>query len=662
MLKLDQRILCLVVVCALLCAGCGERDRPAPAEPTRAASTHTLPSSSVTSAPPAAASGTKRNVFTNAVPDSVLGVRQWRADVLAALGDRPRHPARRVFYDNARLHLRKMDFLLRVGRYRVGLLPSLQEEARAVKAFALALQAEPPSARPPFVTRPAAGLQEEGFYAPNDDSYQPFVRYLPASLLAGGRPMPLLVYLHGYSPFLNLLNWSELPGQLIELAEIEGWAVVAPFARGNTDFQNVGEQDTLRAIQAMIRRYRIDADRIVLAGYSMGGMGAWTIGAHYPHLFAGMLIVSGRGDYYVWHDLEKDNVAAYKRRLIDAEFAGGMLANLRHLPVFCVHGGADSLIPVREARHIVSRARAAGVPVRYTEIPGADHWIFETAVGREDVRKWIGVLRRSVPAEISYRACDARFNRAYWLAWSDPLPAAFPLRVGARPATNAFAVDSHGVGALHADRRHMPAALRKLPLRALQGPAPREQTFGDALERALNPPSRGPIKNAFLAPFVFVDADETTAADMSPRLQRAASHWYEYAQTQPRTVREPDITADMLSAHNVFLFGEPESSALIRRVLRAAPPIDISAAHFHVGPQALPRKDHGLYFVYPSPWNTNRLAVVQCGTPWGEALPRNHRYDMLPDYIVYGQDTDDKDKSNTARAAGFFDRQWRITR
>ena len=34
------------------------------------------------------------------------------------------------------------------------------------------------------------------------------------------------------------------------------------------------------------QQYPIDVDRIVLYGFSMGGAGSWSIGAHYPDLWA----------------------------------------------------------------------------------------------------------------------------------------------------------------------------------------------------------------------------------------------------------------------------------------------------------------------------------------------------------------------------------------
>src|SRR5471030_1585739 len=41
------------------------------------------------------------------------------------------------------------------------------------------------------------------------------------------------------------------------------------------------------------KRYNIDTNRIVLAGFSMGGAGSWQIGLHEPDLFCGLEIDAG---------------------------------------------------------------------------------------------------------------------------------------------------------------------------------------------------------------------------------------------------------------------------------------------------------------------------------------------------------------------------------
>jgi len=47
-----------------------------------------------------------------------------------------------------------------------------------------------------------------------------------------------------------------------------------------------GEVDLFEALDAVKRQYQIDANRIVIRGFSMGGAAAWHFGAHYAGLWA----------------------------------------------------------------------------------------------------------------------------------------------------------------------------------------------------------------------------------------------------------------------------------------------------------------------------------------------------------------------------------------
>jgi hypothetical protein len=54
------------------------------------------------------------------------------------------------------------------------------------------------------------------------------------------------------------------------------------------------------------------------------------------------------------------------------------------------------------------------------------------------------------------------------------------------------------------------------------------------------------------------------------------------------------------------------------------------------------------------------MIVVQSGTYWGAALPVNHKFDLLPDYIVFNDTFDLSDATNNAMAAGYFDNNWQL--
>jgi predicted esterase len=486
-----------------------------------------------------------------------------RHDALVALlSPRPEAADRLHEWNNARLYLRKADFILRVQDSAVSYAG--QELRNAELALAAVRSARPV----PLVT----GTREEGYYSAIDDSVQPFVRYLP-SRYKRGTPMPLLIHLHGYNPDFNLVNWQAgIPSSLIDLAEREGFLIVMPFGRSNTDFQGIGEQDVLAVIEEMKRRYDVDDSRLILAGFSMGATGAWSLAARHPHLFAGAVMISGRGDYYFWHQLERNAVPAWKRVLIDDDFAGSRVQNLRTLPIFCAHGVLDNLVPVEEARYITRAVGAVNPGLIYVESPG-DHFIWDEILQGRRFRDWLRTCRLAAPG---------------------------------RPTV------------------------------------PQRRPLG--------------IRGAFSSPFAFVLADERETPPDALRFRKAANDWYRYAKAAPRMAWEKTVSSNILQSCNVFLFGEPETSALIRQVL-AQSPVQVTPEAFKMGARSFPRTGNGLYLMRPSPWNPEKVAVIQCGIPWGEGVAENHKYDFLPDFIVYTSQFD-ADGSNTALGAGFFDAQW----
>jgi predicted esterase len=99
---------------------------------------------------------------------------------------------------------------------------------------------------------------------------------------------------------------------------------------------------TIRDVQA---RYRVDPDRVFLTGMSNGGVGTYLIGAHHAPLFAGLAPMAGGLDDVLWPFLE----------------------NLRHTPVYVIHGARDQVMPVELSRSIALELTRLGYDFVYRE-------------------------------------------------------------------------------------------------------------------------------------------------------------------------------------------------------------------------------------------------------------------------------------------------------
>jgi phospholipase/carboxylesterase len=185
-----------------------------------------------------------------------------------------------------------------------------------------------------------------------------------AHVPAGEGPFPAIIALHG---------WGASAHDLLGLAPIlhEGRAIVlcpqgqvaVPFGGGQYGygwfplrtgappdveaFRHAAE--ALRAFVDMaLERYPIDPQRVVVAGFSQGGMMAYDLGLREPSRFAGVAALSSWFPPPLAEDLPK-------------------LPEHEEFPVLILHGTRDDRIDVERARESREALRSFGVALTYRE-------------------------------------------------------------------------------------------------------------------------------------------------------------------------------------------------------------------------------------------------------------------------------------------------------
>ena len=101
----------------------------------------------------------------------------------------------------------------------------------------------------------------------------------------------------------------------------------------------------LATIRDVTARYHVDPDRVFLTGMSNGGIGAWIIGMHHADRFAGLAPMASGIDDVLYP----------------------FLANLKHTPVYVIHGAKDQVMPVRLSREVSEELTKLGYDVVYRE-------------------------------------------------------------------------------------------------------------------------------------------------------------------------------------------------------------------------------------------------------------------------------------------------------
>jgi predicted peptidase len=101
-------------------------------------------------------------------------------------------------------------------------------------------------------------------------------------------------------------------------------------------------------LKKSMEKYPVDKNRVYLTGLSMGGYGSWELAVRHPEWFAAVVPICGGGDE------------------TQAE-------RLKNVPLWAVHGDADTAVPVERSRKMIAAIKAAGGHPKYTEYPGVGH-------------------------------------------------------------------------------------------------------------------------------------------------------------------------------------------------------------------------------------------------------------------------------------------------
>lgn len=201
------------------------------------------------------------------------------------------------------------------------------------------------------------GLHRVAHRSALDGTIQPYTVHLPD----GYRPdqpdgYPVLVALHGSG--VDERGTARSAGSA---AAEEDWIVVAPRGRGLSDwYVGDAETDLMEALDHAALTLPVDRDRSYVAGFSMGGYGAWRLALRQGQRFRAAAVLAG---------------APCPPEDRGGECIADLLASVDDTavpPILVVHGSLDRAVPVADVRALVERARSV-TAVDYREFPDAGH-------------------------------------------------------------------------------------------------------------------------------------------------------------------------------------------------------------------------------------------------------------------------------------------------
>jgi len=173
---------------------------------------------------------------------------------------------------------------------------------------------------------------------------------------------PLFVMLHGSgSDDRDMSN----DGLLTDSNFIQ----IAPFGRGTSNcFTTDGaEVDVKEAIDDVIRNYPVDTTKIIIAGFSMGGYGAYRIFYEYPKQFKGIAVFSAHPN------LAAKWIGEGYPDFLKLEY----LKPFKNIPIFVYHSKNDLNCPYSLTEQLARKLILAGADLTFVTTEEGGHEIMD---------------------------------------------------------------------------------------------------------------------------------------------------------------------------------------------------------------------------------------------------------------------------------------------
>ena len=516
-----------------------------------------------------------------------------------------------------------------------------------------------------------------GYESQIDGSLQPYGLEIPNDL-DFSKPVPLLVWLHGRGDKTTDLHFIErcltrsqhLGGKN---AAQQQCIVLHPFGRQCIGWKHAGEIDVHDAIAEVQRLYSIDPSKIILAGFSMGGAGAWHVGAHYADRFSIVHAGAGFAETARYNRLTPDKYPVwYEQTLWGVYDVPNYTRNLLNLPLVAYSGEEDKQ---KQAADLMAEALAEhGYELDHRIGPGMGHKYHDDLVGPIFEALLAAKINPS-PSEIHFQTQTLRYNRYHWLTvtklaehWQDS-------RVDARETDAGFEIHTQNITGIQIKRTIPEGTQLEIDGQEIRVPSVMQnlhlvrQDSTWAITKiepsGKRPGIQGPIDDAFMSPFLVVIPDRKSE---NPRFQRwldfeivhFVKRWRELFRGNLRLKNAGEVTSDDVQNFNLICFGEPGTNAVIGSTIDQLP-IDWSDAILTMNGQNHDAATHIPTLISPNPLNNSRYIVLNSGLTFREGHDKTNSLQnpKLPDWAVIDLSQDPNELSSGKIAnAGFFDESW----
>ncbi len=561
-----------------------------------------------------------------------------------------------------------------------------------------------------------SGWKVLGFYSRLDDSPQPYAVEVPEGLEIGKQAIPMWIWLHGRGDTATDLHFiagklgSTKPGQF----QPKGTIVIHPFGRYCNGWKSAGETDVFEAREDAVTRFNVDRDRIALAGFSMGGAGAWHIGAHYADQWACVHAGAGFVDVKRYQKLTPEKMPVwYEETLWGVYDVPDAARNLLNVPLVVYSGEEDSQ---RDAAEYMSEVLAKeGLTLRQHIGPGMGHKYHPEVIQivQAEIEAAVAKGRDRFPDEIHIQAKTPFYGRVKWLnlhgmeeSWKEARLDAKVVdgrtieiatrnvsRIVLYPPPQARAGKTELDVIVDGAKLTVALGEEQPEFETFMRPGPRTPTSVAAFVRLIKKDGQwtdfgnqqsfqhtgpeggkpwshpGPMDSAFLKRFLVVLPDgKSSHPAVDAWVEAEAAHflqrWRSLMRGDARVVTASEVADPVEAGQNqgLILWGTPESNSVLKKIADRLP-VKWGADEIELAGQSYDAKSHVPLLIYPALDSANFEVVLNTGLTFREAHDRTNSLQnpKLPDWAILDiTEPPDAEKAGRVVAADFFDEVWQV--
>lgn len=182
----------------------------------------------------------------------------------------------------------------------------------------------------------------------------------------------------GKYPDDSTLVQNAWPGFIVFPQNLNGWAYNDP------------PQYAIRIVRLLMKKYKIDPNRVFIHGLSDGGAGVYSVIKKAPWLFAGAMPIAPINDA----GIQEESTAT--QNWVD---------DIAAIPLWQFQGGVDTVASPAQNQLYINNFRDYGMSTRYTIYPTLGHPVWNNAYAEPDFFSWMR-LKNKANLLVRYQKTD----------------------------------------------------------------------------------------------------------------------------------------------------------------------------------------------------------------------------------------------------------------